>query len=81
MRKCVPDPLLEVHPLSAEKENLKDGDWVWVEAPQVKGERGRFKIKVTPVIDPRVVHAAHAGGIRRNGRRNTGALNPISMWS
>ena len=39
---------------------MKDGDWVWVETPQVKGERVRFKVKVTSNIDPRVVHAAHA---------------------
>ena len=60
LRKRVPYPEIEVHPDTAKKENVKDGDWVWVETPQVKGERVRFKVKVTSGIDPRVVHAAHA---------------------
>ena len=60
LRKLVPYPEIEVHPDSAEKEGLKDGDWVWVETPQVKGERVKLKVKVTTGIDPRVVHAAHA---------------------
>jgi anaerobic selenocysteine-containing dehydrogenase len=60
LRKRVPYPEIEVHPDTAKKENLKDGDWVWLETPQVKRERVRFKVKVTSGIDPRIVHAAHA---------------------
>jgi anaerobic selenocysteine-containing dehydrogenase len=60
LRRRVPYPEIEVHPDSAKKEGLKDGDWVWVETPQVKAERVKLKVKVTSGIDPRVVHAAHA---------------------
>ena len=60
LRKRVPYPEIEVHPETAEKETVKDGDWVWLETPQVKGERARFKVKVTSGINPRVVHAVHA---------------------
>ena len=60
LRKHMPDPEIELHPDTAKKENLDNGDWVWVETPQVKGERVRFKVKLTAGIDPRVVHAAHA---------------------
>ena len=60
LRKMVPDPEIEIHPSTAEKEGIKDGDWVWVETPKGKGERVKLKTKVTPDIDPRVIHAAHA---------------------
>ena len=60
LRQRVPYPEIEVHPDTAKEKNMKDGDWVWVETPQVKGERVRFKLKVTSGIDPRVVHAVHA---------------------
>jgi thiosulfate reductase/polysulfide reductase chain A len=60
LRERVPYPEIEIHPDAAKKGNLKAGDWIWLETPQIKGERVRFKVKVTPGIDPRVVHAAHA---------------------
>jgi len=60
LRKHVSYPEVEVHPDTAKKEKLKDGDWIWLETPQVKRERVRFKVKVTSGIDPRVVNAAHA---------------------
>ncbi len=40
-------------------EYINEGDWVWVETPQIKGERVRFQVKLFSGIDPRVVHAAH----------------------
>ncbi len=59
LRKRVPDPEVEMHPDTAGKANLQEGDWVWIETPQVRGERVRFKVKFAPNIDPRVVNAAH----------------------
>ena len=38
---------------------IQDGDWVWVETPQIKGERVKFKVCLTEDIDPRMVHAQH----------------------
>ena len=59
LRKLVPDPVIEIHPVTAGEAGIKEGDWVWVETPQVKGERVRFKAKLTTDIDERVVHAPH----------------------
>lgn len=59
LRKLAPDPEVEIHPDTAREANIKDGDWVWIETPKVKGERVRFKAKLTSHIHPRVVHAAH----------------------
>ncbi|MBW1916218.1 MAG: molybdopterin-dependent oxidoreductase, partial [Deltaproteobacteria bacterium] len=54
LRRLNPDPLMEIHPDTASSLDIRDGDWVWIESP-----RGRVKqkAKVTPGIDPRVVHA------------------------
>ncbi|MFC1868119.1 molybdopterin-dependent oxidoreductase [Thermodesulfobacteriota bacterium] len=59
LRNLLPDPEIEVHPDTAKKANIIDGDWVWIETPQVKGERVRLKVKLSANIDPRVVNAAH----------------------
>ena len=59
LRRSLPDPEIEVHPETAQRENIEEGDWVWVETPQVKGERVRFKVKLTSTLNPRIVHAQH----------------------
>jgi anaerobic selenocysteine-containing dehydrogenase len=59
IRRCMPDPLLEIHPDAAAKESLQDGDWVWVETPLVKNRRVKLRIKTTSDFDSRVVHAQH----------------------
>jgi len=59
LRKLAPEPEVEVHPETAAKLNVKDGDWVWIETPQIKGERVKFKVKVTDGIHPLVIHAPH----------------------
>jgi anaerobic selenocysteine-containing dehydrogenase len=59
LRKRMPDPLIEIHPETAEREGIVAGDWVWVETPQIQGERVRFRAKLTANLDPRMVHAQH----------------------
>ncbi len=59
LRKRVPDPEIEVHPQTAQREGLEEGEWVWIETPQIKGERVRFKVKLFSGLDPRVVHVPH----------------------
>jgi len=59
LRKLVPDPLIEIHPDTARKVGIAEGDWIWLETPQVKGERIRLKAKLTTGIHPGVVHAPH----------------------
>lgn len=60
LRKITPDPEVKIHPDTAAKLNIKNGDWVWIETPQVKGERAMFKAKLTTNIHPMVVDASHA---------------------
>lgn len=60
LRQRVPDPLVEIHPDAAKKANIEDGDWVWIETPKFKSGRVKLKAKITPDIDPRIVHAAHS---------------------
>ncbi|HUL30764.1 MAG TPA: molybdopterin-dependent oxidoreductase [Thermodesulfobacteriota bacterium] len=57
LREQSPDPLVEIHPDKAREMRIEDGEWVWIETPRGKGERVRFKAKLTKDIDPRVVHA------------------------
>jgi anaerobic selenocysteine-containing dehydrogenase len=59
LRKLLPDPLIEVHPDTAEKAGIADGDRVWLETPQVRGEKVSFKARLTTAVHPRVVHAPH----------------------
>jgi anaerobic selenocysteine-containing dehydrogenase len=56
LREIYPDPIVEIHPQTAEKHGIKEGDWVFIESP-----RGRIKqrAKLTTGIDPRIVAAQH----------------------
>mgnify|MGYP001399066436 CR=1 FL=1 len=56
LRKAHPDPLVELHPETAARHGIGEGDWVWIESP-----RGRIRQKacLTAGIDPRVVHVEH----------------------
>ena len=56
LRKLNPDPLLDIHPDTARKLGIEDGDWVWIENP-----RGRAKLRahLTDGIHPSVVSAPH----------------------
>lgn len=56
MRLFHPWPQVEIHPDTAEKLGIKDGEWVWIES-----FRGRCQqvAKLVRTIDPRVVNAEH----------------------
>ena len=56
LREINPAPLLEIHPETAQKLGISDGDWVWIENSH---GRCKQKAKLTPTIDSRVVHAQH----------------------
>lgn len=57
LRRLNPDPLVEIHPLTAKELGIKDGDWVWIESP--RGGRIRQKARLTDGIHPKVVSAQH----------------------
>jgi len=56
LREIRPDPTVEIHPETAKKHGIEDGQWVFIESP-----RGRIKqrAKLFDGIDPRVIVAEH----------------------
>lgn len=56
LRRCHPDPLLEIHPQTAQGLGIAPGDWVWIET--LRGKI-RQRARLTEGIDPRVVHAEY----------------------
>jgi anaerobic selenocysteine-containing dehydrogenase len=57
LRAMRPNPLIEIHPETAAKHGVEDGDWVWVE-----NHRGRCKRKVrvaATLSDPRLINTDH----------------------
>jgi anaerobic selenocysteine-containing dehydrogenase len=56
LRSLHPDPLVEIHPDTAKKEGIRDGDWVLLESPR---GRIRQRAKIFAGIHPQVIHAQH----------------------
>ena len=56
LRAKVPYPEIEVHPSTAAKYGVVDGEWVYVET---KTGEAKFKVKVTKNIHPNVVNVPH----------------------
>lgn len=56
MRELHKDPIVEIHPDTAEKEGIKEGDWVIIES--LRGQI-RQRAKLFAGIDKRVVSAEH----------------------
>lgn len=56
MREQHPDPLVEIHPDTAGRLGIREGEWATIETP-----RGSIvmKARFSAGIDPRVVHAEH----------------------
>jgi anaerobic selenocysteine-containing dehydrogenase len=56
LRECHPDPMIDIHPDTAKKHGIKEGDWVYIETP-----RGRIKqrARMLPGINPQVVCIQH----------------------
>ena len=48
--------MVQIHPETAKRMGIDDGDWVWIET--LRG-RVRMKCQYFDGIDPRVVHAEH----------------------
>jgi anaerobic selenocysteine-containing dehydrogenase len=56
LRELRPDPIVEIHPETAKKHHIQEGDWVWIESPR---GRARQRARLNDGIDPRVVVAEH----------------------
>lgn len=64
VRKLRPDPIMQIHPDTAAKLDISNGDWVWIET--VRG-RVRQKATLSAKIDPRVLGAAYGWWFREKG--------------
>jgi anaerobic selenocysteine-containing dehydrogenase len=56
LREIRPDPLVEIHPETAKKHGIKDGQWVYIESP-----RGRIKqrARLNEGLLPQVIASEH----------------------
>lgn len=57
LRSLDPDPVVEIHPKTAEANGIGHGQWVWVENWM---DRVLLKAKVSPIVPEWLVMAAHA---------------------
>jgi anaerobic selenocysteine-containing dehydrogenase len=57
LRELHPDPIVELHPETAAKEGIQEGDWVVIESLRGKV---RQRAKFFAGMDPRIVAAQHA---------------------
>ncbi|MEM3640784.1 MAG: molybdopterin-dependent oxidoreductase, partial [Candidatus Bathyarchaeia archaeon] len=56
LRELLPHPLVEIHPETAEKLGINDGDWIYIETP-TSTNRVKMKATLTCGIHPQVVSA------------------------
>ncbi len=56
LRDIDPDPVVEIHPETAAKNNIGHGEWMWIENWM---GRARYKAKVTPVVPEWMIMASH----------------------
>jgi anaerobic selenocysteine-containing dehydrogenase len=56
LRQMHPDPITEIHPETATKLGIRDGDWIYIENRHGKCKQ---KARLTPGIHPGVVHSQH----------------------
>ena len=56
LRALRPDPIVEIHPETAAKYGIKEGDWIWIENHRDRVQR---KAQLTTILDPRVINADH----------------------
>ena len=67
LRRLHPDPVVIIHPGTAGKNGIEQGDWVFIET-----KRGKIKQKVnlSDTVDPRIVVADHAWWFPERGEED-----------
>lgn len=56
LRDAKPEPTMEMSPVTAEKMNIREGDWVWIETVNYGDrEKAKFKAKLVEGFLPQVV--------------------------
>ena len=76
LRRLMPDPLVWVHPDTAARLGVADGDWVDVES-----SRGAIELRVSviPALDPRVIYALHGwDSANSNLLTDSEVLDPVT---
>ncbi len=56
LRAIDPDPVVEIHPETAARHGIGNGQWIWIENWM---GRAKFKAKLTPVVPTWMVMATH----------------------
>jgi len=56
LREIRPDPIVEIHPETAKKHGIEEGDWVYITSPR---GRAKERAKLNDGIDPQVIVAEH----------------------
>ena len=56
LRELHPDPVVQIHPDTGRRENIREGDWVIIESPR---GRVRQRAQFFAGMDPRIVSAQH----------------------
>ena len=56
LRDLDPDPIVEIHPETATKHGIGNGEWIWIENWM---GRVKFKAKLTRVVPTWMIMAAH----------------------
>ncbi|MBN2242640.1 MAG: molybdopterin-dependent oxidoreductase [Acidobacteria bacterium] len=56
LREIRPHPICEIHPETAARHGITDGQWIWIESPR---GRIRQKAKITDSLLPDVIAAEH----------------------
>ena len=56
LREIAPEPRLTIHPETAARLGIENGDRVWIEAPEGRG-RTKMRAELTAGLHPKVVHA------------------------
>jgi anaerobic selenocysteine-containing dehydrogenase len=56
LRELHREPIVQIHPQAAEKEGIREGDWVIIESPR---GRVRQRARLFSGMDPRIVAAEH----------------------
>ncbi|MFH1242453.1 MAG: molybdopterin-dependent oxidoreductase [Pseudomonadota bacterium] len=56
LREIRPDPIVEIHPETASRHGIEEGQWVYLESPR---GRARQRARLNEGIDPRVIVAEH----------------------
>ena len=69
LRARVPEPFVELHPVTARRHGITEGGWAWIESPRA---RIRMRAHLSPGIDPRVVALPHAWWFPERGAPNYG---------